>query len=177
MEVVSLDVEEVGSKAVLGVEQDSVGVVVQLGGGVLDEELHLEDVLALGGGALEGGGLLGLAVVGLDPLLHVGGLDLGHVELGSEGVLTLQLLVAVRVVEQVLEGGAAQGGVLLVDLSEHHGVVAHVLLKSGLLNGVVVADLSSQLLGELRGRDEGHDVGVVREDEHLLVGGSLIISS
>ena len=87
----------------MGVEEHSVCVVVELGGDVLDEELHLVDSVGVALLALEAGGLLGLLVEGLGPLLHVSGLDASNVELGAEGVLGLELLVGLDVVEQVLQ--------------------------------------------------------------------------
>lgn len=118
MEVVSGDVEELFSEALVGINQNSVGVVVELGGDILDQELDLVDETSsfTGGGSLEGGGLLGLLVVGLGPFLNVCGLDLGYVELGSEGVSSRKFLIRINVVEEILEGGDWESSVLLVDL-------------------------------------------------------------
>ena len=87
----------------MGVEEHSVGVVVELGGHVLNQELNLIDGVSVALLSLEAGCLLGLLVEGLAPLLNVGGLDSGDVELSAEGVLGLNFLVGLDIVEQVLE--------------------------------------------------------------------------
>ena len=56
----------------MSVEEDSVGVVVELSGHILDEELNLEDGTSVALGSLEGGGLLGLLIERLGPLLDIG---------------------------------------------------------------------------------------------------------
>ena len=55
----------------MGVEEDSVGVVVVLGRDILNEELDLVDGTSVALGTLEGGGLLGLLVKGLGPLADI----------------------------------------------------------------------------------------------------------
>ena len=61
MQVSGLLLEEVGSESLVGVEEDSVDVVVELGAHVLGQELDLPDhVSALG--SLGGGALLVLLV-------------------------------------------------------------------------------------------------------------------
>ena len=52
----------VENETVMGVEEDSVGVVVELGGDILDEELNLVDGVGVALLSLEAGGLLGLLV-------------------------------------------------------------------------------------------------------------------
>ena len=83
MEVGGLHWEEVGTETLVGVEEHSVDIVVELGGDILDEELNLVDqITAL---SLGGGSLLALLVVGLDAIDNISWLNLGHVEAGSEG--------------------------------------------------------------------------------------------
>ena len=84
MEVSWLLGEEASTETLVGVQEDSVDVVVELSGDILGEELDLVDhVTALG--SLSGGGLLGLLVVDLASLGSVSWLDLGNIEAGSEG--------------------------------------------------------------------------------------------
>ena len=82
MEVSWLGWEEVGTETFVSVEKDSVNVVIELGGNILDEELNLVDKFT----SLTFGGsdLLGLYVVGFDALLNITWLNLGNVEAGSE---------------------------------------------------------------------------------------------
>lgn len=49
MEVHGLLLEEVGTESLVGVEEDSVDVVVELGGDILDEELNLVDEVTASG--------------------------------------------------------------------------------------------------------------------------------
>lgn len=171
VEVVGGGVEEVGAETVVGVEEHLVGVAVELGRHVLDEELHLVDGVGVALLALEGGTLLGLLVVGLGPLLDVGGLDLGHVELSAEGVLGLDFLVGLDVVEEVEERVDGETSVLLVNLGEDGGVNT----VDGSLVELLIASLGLDLLGELGVGGDGEDVGVVGEEEHLLLGGGLVV--
>lgn len=83
MEVGGLLGEEVGAKTLVGVEEDSVDIIIELSGNILDEELHLVDNVSLSG--LGRRNLLGLLVVDLAGINSVSGLNLGHVEAGSEG--------------------------------------------------------------------------------------------
>jgi len=154
--------EEVGSESLVGVEEDSVDVVVELGGHVLGQELDLVDAVAGFSSTL--GRLLGLLVVRLASIGHVSGLDLGHVEAGSEGVGGV-----VGAVEQISEAGGGEVLMLLVDFSEDDGAHAHGALEGGLLGVLLVRDLG-HVGGDLGGVDESHDVGVVLEDQDLLVG-------
>ena len=161
--------EEVSTETLVGVQEDSIDVVVELGGDILGEELNLVDHLS-SLGALGGGALLGLLVVGFAGLSNGSWLNLGHVEAGSEGTGR-----GVWVVEQIVEGGRLKVGVLLVHLGDHdwgHGALA---LESGLLGNLIVRHLGADGGGELGGADEGHNVRVVLEDKHLLVGGGFII--
>merc|ERR1719329_1825426 len=75
--------------------------------------------------------------------------------------------------EQIVESGKRQGLVLLVNLGEDDGV-GGAGLEAGLLIGAVVVNLGGKVVGELGGVDEGHDVGVVLEDEDLLGGGLVV---
>ena len=64
---------------------------------------------------------------------------------------------------------------LLIDLGDHdwgHGALA---LESSLLGGLIISNLRADGSGELGRANESHDVGVVLEDEDLLVGGGFII--
>jgi hypothetical protein len=103
VKVVSWGVEEVSTKTIVSVEEDSVGIVVELSGNILNEELKLVDGVGVALGTLEGRGLLGLLVVALGPLLYIGGLNLGNVELSAEGILVLDVLISFNVVEEILE--------------------------------------------------------------------------
>ena len=49
MEVGWLGGEEVGSETLVGVEEDSVDIIIELSGNILDEELHLVDNVSLSG--------------------------------------------------------------------------------------------------------------------------------
>ena len=53
VKVISGGVEEVSSETIVGVEKDTVGVVVELGGDILDEELDLVDGVCAALGSLE----------------------------------------------------------------------------------------------------------------------------
>ena len=55
----------------MGVEEDSVGVVVELGRDILNEELNLVDGTSVALSTLEGRGLLGLLVEGLGPFADI----------------------------------------------------------------------------------------------------------
>jgi hypothetical protein len=147
-----------------------------LGWSILDKELNLEDVVTtLGSGSLEGSGLLWFLVVWLDPLLNVCWFNLGNVELSSEGVSVLELLIAVNVVEEVSQWMKRETSVFLVDFSQHGGAQWDVLLKSGLFGWSIISNLTLNLLGKLWGANESHNVRVVTEEEDFLLGWSLII--
>lgn len=77
--------EEVGTETLVGVEEDSVDVVVELSGDVLGKELDLVDVITTLG-SLGGGGLSALLVPHLHGIRNVSWLDSGDVEAGSESV-------------------------------------------------------------------------------------------
>lgn len=157
--------EEVGAKTLVGVEQDSVDVVVELGGHVLGEELHLPHhvsaLLHLG----RSDALLSLLVPHSDGIGHVAWLDSGNVEASSEGVDGV-----VWVVEQIVEGGVAEVLVLLVDLGQHDWGHGDLGLEGSLLGVLLVGDLG-QASSQFGGVDEGHDVRVVLEEEHVLLVG------
>ena len=167
MEVGWLILEEVGAKTLVGVEEDSVDVVVELGGDVLGEELNLVDqVSALG--SLSRHRLSGLLVPDSDGVSDVAWLNSGNVEAGSEGVGRV-----VWGVEQIVEGGVAEVLVLLVDLGEHDWSHADLALEGGLLGVLLVGNLG-EVSSELGGVDEGHDVGVVLEEENVLLVSGLV---
>jgi len=145
----------------MSVAENSVAIVAELSGDILAEELDLVAVVTLS----SLGGLLSLLVVGFAGITGVSWLDSDNVEAGSEGVGRV-----VWGVEQIVEGGGGKVGVLAVDLSQNnwgHGVSG---LQGSLLVRVVVLDFG-KFGGASGGGDEGHDVRVVLEDEHLLVGG------
>jgi hypothetical protein len=153
----------------MSVQQDTVDVIVGLGGDILDEELNLIDqvlVLSLSGR----GALLGLRV-SLASVLSISWLNLGNVEAGSEGSLTVVLLM-----EEIVESGNWERLMLLVDLSENNwGKRVLGVLDLSLLFSLVITDLAGNTVGELGGADESHDVRVVLEDQDLFGGGSLVI--
>jgi hypothetical protein len=155
----------------VGVEEDSVGVVVELGGDILDEELDLVDGTSVALGTLEGGGLLWLLIEGSGPLADISGFNAGNVELSAEGVLGLEFLVSLDVVEEVLEGDEGKVSVFLVNLSEDGGRDT----GNGSLVNLVIGGLGSDFLSELGASGEGENVGVVREEENLLLGGGLVV--
>lgn len=64
---------------------------------------------------------------------------------------------------------------LLIDVGQNNWGHADLALESSLLGVLLVRDLGAQERGELGGADEGHDVGVVLEHEHLLVKRGLIV--
>ena len=167
MKVHSLLSEEVRAQSFVGVEQDSVHVVVELGGHILAQELHLVDAVATLASSLAGSGLLGAFVVALDHFRGTAWLDFGDVEAGAEGVGSVVL------VEEVVERSGREASMLLVHLSEDNWGHAHFALECGLLGVLVVSDLGD-LRGKLGGGDEGHDVGVVLQDEDSLGGGVVV---
>ena len=159
--------EEVGTETLMGVVKNAVLVLVVSGGGVLGEELNLPDEVSLG--TLGGGGLLGLLIVRLGELFDLGGLNLAHGEGGSESVSVKGL----SVMEQVVEGGEGEVGVLLVDLRHGDGVSGDGLGEGSLLGTPVVGDLLDGG-SESGGGDESHDVGVVGKGEDVLLVGGLV---
>lgn len=161
--------EEVGTKTLVRVVEDSVLVGVSSGGSVLAVEFNLPDassaLLSLAGGSL-----LGLGVVALDHLGVVSWVNSDDREAGSESVA----LEGVSVVEKVMEGGDWKVGVLGGDAGDVHcghgngsGESLHVVSLVGLDSAHAVFKSGS--------RDEGHDVGVVGESEDSLVGGGDIV--
>jgi hypothetical protein len=148
----------------VGVEEDSVDIIVELSGDILGEELHLVDeVAALS--TLGGGGSLGLLVPDLDCIGGISGLNSGNVEAGSEGVVA-----KIRRVEEIVEGGGLETSVLSVDLGKDNGDHANITLEGGSLSRSVVGNLGEGS-GELGAVDEGQNVRVVLEHEDLLGGG------
>ena len=150
----------------MSVAEDSVAVVRELGRDILAEELDLvAEVSSLSGWL---GGLSGLLVIGSDGINGVSWLNSDNVEAGSEGVGAV-----VWGVEEIVEGGGSKVVVLGIDLSEDDWGHAGSGLEGSSLVGVVVLDLGESG-GASGGRDEGHDVRVVLEDEHSLVGGLIV---
>ena len=85
MEVDWLLGKEVGSETLVGVEEDSVHIIIELSGDILGEELNLIDqVTTLG--SLGGGSLSALSVVGSNSLVDISWVNSGNVEAGSESV-------------------------------------------------------------------------------------------
>jgi hypothetical protein len=78
-------------------------------------------------------------------------------------------------VEEVVEAGLFEAGVLLVDFGKNDGVGWNVLGELSLVLLPVIVYLRSKSSCELGGRGEGEDVGVVGKSEHLLVSGSLVV--
>lgn len=72
--------------------------------------------------------------------------------------------------EEILEGDEGKVGILLVDLSEDGGGGT----SDGSLVDLVVNGLGSNFLSELGTSGEGQDIGVVREEENLLLGRGLV---
>lgn len=174
-QVSGLGLEEVGTETIVSVQQDAVDVVVALSGDILDKELNLIDQVS----GLSLGGLDGFASLGeeFDSVLSSSGLNLGNVEAGSEGVSGKR----VGLVEEVMESGDRERLMLLVDLGQDDwgksgSVISGVVgLDLSLLLSLVIRDLATNGVGELGGADESHDVGVVLEDQNLLMGGGLIV--
>jgi len=163
--------EEVGTETLVGVEEDAVDVVVGLGAHILDEELNLVDEITTLDG-LGRAGLLGRLGVSLDAVLHVSGLDLGHIEAGTESGNRV-----IRLVEELLESRERERLVLLVDFGEDDGGETVSGLEASLLVGLIIRDLGGHAGGELAGADESHDVRIVLKNEDLLVDGGLIVSA
>ena len=76
-----------------------------------------------------------------------------------------------------MEGGGWKVLMLLVNLSENDWGHGDLALESSLLGVLLIGDLGGNVGSELGGIDEGHDVGVVLENEDLLVEGGLIVRS
>jgi hypothetical protein len=169
VEVSWLGWEEVGTETFVGVEKDSVNVVIELGGNILDEELNLVDKFA----SLTFGGrdLLGLFVVGFDALLNITWLNLGNVEAGSESGGRI-----IWGVEEIVERGGWEVLMFLLDVGEDDWGHADFALEGGLLGVLLIRDFLAESGGKLGRADESHDVRVVLEDEHLLVEGGLVVS-
>jgi hypothetical protein len=168
VKVCGVNSEKLLAEAIMSVEEDPV--VIFRAGASLYEELNLVDVVS-SFGSLRGGALVGLLVESSNVLNNGRRFNLRDAEMSSEG----GLLGDVGVVgEEILEGSDGESGVLLVDLGEHDGVHADGLREGCVVILSVVADLVSDLLGELRARDEGQDVGVVRQVQHVLLG-SLVV--
>ena len=68
--------------------------------------------------------------------------------------------------EEILKGGNREIGVGLIDLSEDRGVNT----VDGSLIDLIIRNLALEILGSARVSREGQDVGVVAEEEDLLLG-------
>ena len=168
MEVSWLGWEEVGTETFVGIEKDSVNIVIELGGDILDEELNLVDELS--SLAFGGRDFLGLFVVGFDALLDITWLNLGNVEAGSESGGRI-----IWGVEEIVERSGWEILMLLLDVGEDDWGHADFALEGSFLGVLLIRDLLAESGGKLGRANESHDVGVVLKDEHLLVEGSLII--
>ena len=162
MEVSWLGWEEVGTETFVSVEKDSVNVVIELGGNILDEELNLVDKFT----SLTFGGsdLLGLFVVGFDALLNITWLNLGNVEAGSESGGRI-----IWGVEEIVERGGWEVLMFLLDVGEDDWGHADFALEGGLLGVLLIRDFLAESGGKLGRADESHDVRVVLEDQNFLV--------
>lgn len=72
-------------------------------------------------------------------------------------------------VEEIVKAGVFKTGVFLVDFGKDDGVGRNVLGEFSLVLLPVIVDFGGQLLSKAGGRHEGKDVGVVLENEDLLV--------
>jgi len=160
--------EEFGAETLVRVNENSVLVAVGGSGGVLAQQGHVPDQVAVLG-ALGSGDLLAGLVVNAAHVLN-GALNLDNVEASAEGVAGKGTIL----VEQVVKGGVLESSPLLVDVGQDDGVGGHSLLKLSGVGLLVVVHLSSEVLSELGGAYEGHDVGVVLEVNNLLAGRGLI---
>jgi len=163
--------EEVWSETLMGVEENSVYIVVELGWNILYQELDLiDEVSALG--ALSCWCLLGALVVWFDHLVDISRLNLGNVEAGSEGGG-----VSVWGMEKIVELGGGESGMFLIDLGEDNWGHADFALESSLLWGLVIGNLWADGGSQFGGVDESHDVRVVLENEDLLVQGGIVMGA
>ena len=121
MEVSSFLGEEVGSESLMGVAENSVAVVAELGGNILAEELDLVEATLLSGFASISG---------------ISWLDSADVEAGSEGVGAV-----VWGVEEVMELSGWEVRVLLVDFGQDNWSHGNLALESSFLGGLVIRDL------------------------------------
>ena len=93
-----------------------------------------------------------------------------NVEADSEGVGGI-----IWGVEEIVKGGVGKVGVFLVNFGEHDWGHGDTGFKGGFLGGVIVVNLGEGS-SEFGGADVGHDVGVVLEDQDVLLGRSGVIS-
>ena len=128
--------EEVLSETFVGVQKDSVDIIVELGGDILGKELNLVDELS-GFGSLGGGGLLVLSVIDSNSVVDVSWLNSGDVEAGSEGRFG-----HIWGMEQIVKASGGESLMLLVDFSEddwEHACI--VSLNGSLFSSGVVGNL------------------------------------
>jgi len=69
----------------MGVEEDSIDIIVELGGDILGEELNLVDEFS-GFDSLGGGSLFGLSVIDFNGVVDISWLNSGNIEACSESV-------------------------------------------------------------------------------------------
>ena len=146
----------------MGVQKNSVDIIVELGGDILGKELNLIDEFS-GFGSLGGGGLLVLSVIDSNSVVDVSWLNSGNVEAGSESVGGI-----IWGVEEIVKRCALEGSVFLVNLGKDNWSHADSRLELGLLGGVFVID-SGDGGSKLGGVDESHDVRVVLENKDSLL--------
>jgi len=127
--------EEVGTETFVGVEKDSVDVIIELGRDVLGQELNLID--QVGSLGLFGrSGLSGLSVVGFDSLLNIAWFNFSDIEAGSEGGVEV-----VRAVEEIVEGSCLQVLMFLVNFGQDDWGHADGALKSSSLSLSLIGNL------------------------------------
>ena len=120
--------------------------------------------------ALGAANLLGLLVPRLGGLVDIRWLNLGDEEGSSEGASGLALM------EQFVQVGVNQTSVLSINLRHGDGVGRVIVREFCSVLLVILSDLG-QPLGDLGVGNEGSDVRVVAESEHVLAGGGLIPGS
>lgn len=99
--------KEVSTESFVGVQEDSVDVVIEVSADIFSEELNLINQVTAASG------LLGLSVVVFDGILGVSWFNSSNVEASSEGVGAI-----VTVVEEIMEGGVWKVSPFLVNLGK-----------------------------------------------------------
>jgi hypothetical protein len=148
-------------KVLKGVEEDSVEIVVELGGNILGEELNLVDVVTILGSVC-GGWLSAILVPHLDSIRNISWFNSSDVEGGSEGVGAV-----IWWMKQIVQGGGLKTLILSINFGQDEWSGAEVSSQGFSLSLGLVVD-SSQGGTDLGGGDESHDVGVVLEHEDFL---------
>ena len=134
--------EEVSTESLVGVEEDSVDIIIELSLDILNKELNLVDSVSLS--SLGGRDLLGLLVPNLAGIESISGLNLSNVEAGSEGGGGV-----VWCMEQILERGGGKVSVLLINLSEDNWGHGSRGLKGSLLGVSLVGNILGNSGSEL----------------------------